>query len=129
MYQAGDTVEYKTSKITFLNGEIASQTKVGVVEEAFSTADNHPCYWIEGEKELILHSQVLRKVCFVDKNNRVVKENDTLKFDNGHLYMLVKSDDKLCLKCLSRPLPLLKAEMFADNGCFISAERIQKGES
>ena len=60
MYKPGDKVRYKTGTIrTIHNGEIVGQTKTGVIEEAFLTLDKKPCYWIEGEKELILKGQII----------------------------------------------------------------------
>lgn len=60
MYKPGDRVKYKTSTIrTIHQGEIIGQTKTGIIEEAFSTLDNKPCYWILGEKELILQGQII----------------------------------------------------------------------
>lgn len=41
------------------NEVVLSQEKTGIIEEAFSTMDNEPCYWIENEKELILGSQII----------------------------------------------------------------------
>lgn len=60
MYKPGDKVKYRTSNIKTINcGEIIGQTKIGIIEETFSTLDKKPCYWIEGEKELILHGQII----------------------------------------------------------------------
>ena len=60
MYKSSDRVKYKTSTIrTIHQGEIIGQTKTGIIEEAFSTLDNKPCYWILGEKELILRGQII----------------------------------------------------------------------
>lgn len=59
MYKAGDNIKYKTKGIRSQNNEILPQERRGVIEEAFSTIDNKPCYWIEGEKELILHQQII----------------------------------------------------------------------
>lgn len=60
--KAGDTVEYQTSHIRTQDFEIMAQVKTGVIEEAFTTLDNLPCYWIVGEPELILRRQILRKI-------------------------------------------------------------------
>lgn len=62
MYSVGDTIKYMTAHIKTQKKEKQPQVKVGIIEEAFSTLDNKPCYWIAGEKELILGSQVVEKV-------------------------------------------------------------------
>ena len=62
MYSKGDIVEYKTATIKTQNGEKLGQVKRGEIEEAFTTFDYFPCYWIAGEKELILGSQIIKKV-------------------------------------------------------------------
>ena len=62
MYQPGDTVKYQTSHIRTQNTEIMAQVKTGVIEEAFATLDNLPCYWIVGEPELILCRQIIKKI-------------------------------------------------------------------
>lgn len=63
MFKCDDTVRYKTGSIKTINrGEILGVEKTGVIIEAFSTIDKMPCYWIDGEKELILHGQILGKV-------------------------------------------------------------------
>lgn len=62
MYCVGDRVEYKTATIKRQNTEIFGQSKTGIIEEVLSTLDNKPCYWIKGEKELILGNQIIRKV-------------------------------------------------------------------
>lgn len=60
MYEAGDKVKYQTSTIqTIHHGNIIGKTKTGIIEEAFSTLDKKYCYWISGEKELILNSQII----------------------------------------------------------------------
>ena len=60
LYKVGDTVRYKTSSIrTIHHGETLGTVKEGVIEEAFSTLDKRPCYWIRGEKELIFGSQII----------------------------------------------------------------------
>lgn len=60
MLKVGDEVRYKTSSVrTIHQGETLGTVKEGVIEEAFSTLDNRPCYWIKGEKELILHHQII----------------------------------------------------------------------
>lgn len=62
MYKPGDIVVYKTSKIrTIHRGEVLGQTKTGVIEEAFTTFDNRPCYWIKKENELIMQTQIIGK--------------------------------------------------------------------
>lgn len=62
MYSVGDMVEYKTAKVKYKDGgESGGITRIGKISEAFHTVDKHPCYWIDGEKELILHSQIRRK--------------------------------------------------------------------
>ena len=62
MYCVGDRVEYKTSTLKTQNTERFGQVKTGIIEEVFNTLDKKPCYWIIGEKELILGSQIIRKV-------------------------------------------------------------------
>lgn len=65
MFKCGDIVRYKTGTIrTIHNGEKLGVEKTGTIEEAFYTVDRYklPCYWIVGEKELILDSQILGKV-------------------------------------------------------------------
>lgn len=62
MYCVGDKVKYKTATIRTQNTEIIGQTKTGIIEEAFSTLDKKPCYWIAGEKELILGSQIVKRL-------------------------------------------------------------------
>lgn len=59
MYKAGEKVRYRSGGVHSQNSEIPSQERIGVIEESFSTIDNKPCYWIEGEKELILHQQII----------------------------------------------------------------------
>ena len=59
MYNVGDKVKYNTIHVRYLNGsEKIPQEKVGVIEEVTKTVDNKTCYWIEGEKLLIQHSQI-----------------------------------------------------------------------
>lgn len=58
-YKKGQKIRYKTSYVKTQYRKIVSQEKVGIIEEVFSTVDNRPCYWVEGEKELILDSQVI----------------------------------------------------------------------
>ena len=62
MYSAGDKVEYMTTTMRTQEREIFGQKKTGIVEEAFSTLGKKPCYWIFGEQELILGSQIIRKL-------------------------------------------------------------------
>lgn len=62
MYCVGDRVEYKTATVKTQSTETFGQFKTGIIEEAFSTLDNKSCYWIIGEKELILGSQIIKKV-------------------------------------------------------------------
>ena len=63
MYNVGDTINYQTANIRRIHfGETLGIVKTGVVEEAFHTIDGRPCYWIEGEKELILQKQILNFV-------------------------------------------------------------------
>lgn len=63
MYSIGDMVEYKTAKVKYKDGrESGGIMKIGKISEAFHTVDKRPCYWITGEKELILHSQIRRKM-------------------------------------------------------------------
>lgn len=59
MYKVGDVVFYKTRGISTQNYEHLSQEKQGIITEAFTTIENKPCYWIEGERELILHEQII----------------------------------------------------------------------
>ncbi|MBQ7818558.1 MAG: hypothetical protein IJ341_02555 [Bacteroidales bacterium] len=60
MYKVGDTVRYvKAGVRTVWNPRKKPEPKTGVVEEVFSTLDKRPCYWIKGESELILGSQIL----------------------------------------------------------------------
>ena len=60
MYNVGQKVRYKTSTIrTKYFGEILGIIKEGVIKESFCTLDKFPCYWIAGEKELILGSQII----------------------------------------------------------------------
>lgn len=60
MYKIGDKVRYVSAGVrSILNPYKKPKEKVGVVKEAFSTLDKRPCYWIEGEFELILGSQIL----------------------------------------------------------------------
>lgn len=62
MYKVGDRIKYITTSIRSQNKIILSQEKIGTIEEAFSTIDNKPCYWIVGEKELILGCQIIGTV-------------------------------------------------------------------
>lgn len=62
MYVAGDKVEYRTITVRTQNGEIVGQTKTGIIEEAFCTLDKKPCYWVVGEKELILGNQIIKRI-------------------------------------------------------------------
>ena len=60
MYKPGDKVKYQTMVVRRIHRlDTIRQMKTGVVEEAFSTLDKKPCYWIEGEKELILQHQII----------------------------------------------------------------------
>lgn len=60
MYKVGEKVRYKTLKIKAEMNTI--EEKVGIIEEAFFTIDKKPCYWIEGEKYLILEKQIIEKI-------------------------------------------------------------------
>ena len=64
MYSVGDIVEYKTAAFrrAWSGHVVGGDIKTGKIVEAFSTLNNHPCYWIDGEKELILHDQIRRKI-------------------------------------------------------------------
>ena len=59
MYKVGEKVRYRSGGVRSQNDVISPQERIGVIEEAFPTIDNKPCYWIEGEKELILHCQII----------------------------------------------------------------------
>lgn len=61
MYSIGEIVNYTTTKWQYLNGcMIPSENKVGIIEDVFENlSGDEYCYWIVGEKELILHSQIL----------------------------------------------------------------------
>lgn len=61
IYKPGDSVKYITVKCICNDGVKGGITKTGVIEEAFKTLNNEPCYWICGEKELILHDQIVGK--------------------------------------------------------------------
>lgn len=62
VYQPGDKVKYKTAKWHFKNGqESGGDIKAAVVEERFSTIDRRYCYWLAGERQLILENQILGK--------------------------------------------------------------------
>ena len=63
MYFVGDIVEYQTTKVKYKNGsESGGVVKTGKISEAFHTVNKCPCYWIDGEKELILHNQIRRLI-------------------------------------------------------------------
>lgn len=61
LYSVGDKVEYMTAGIQTLDrGRIPGEVKIGVIEEALLSLEQKPCYWIENEKQLIFHYQILR---------------------------------------------------------------------
>ena len=59
MYKTGDRVTYKTMGIRSQNEIILSKEKTGTIEEAFFTIKKEPCYWIVGEKELVMGDQII----------------------------------------------------------------------
>lgn len=59
-YSVGDNIRYRIGGVKFLNGTIIPSTeKEGVIEEALRALDGSPCYWVEGEKVLILENAIL----------------------------------------------------------------------
>lgn len=61
---------------------------------------------------------------FVDRNDQPIYEKDDLRFDNGHIYTLIKKDSRWLLVCMSKAIVPFKAEMFAYKGKFLAAKKV-----
>ena len=66
IYKKGDTIRYRTIEKRLERTSYSDVTekesvneKTGVVEEAFTTVNGIPCYWVEGEKYLILQTMLV----------------------------------------------------------------------
>lgn len=96
MYSVGDVVKYEPA---LKKGQI----KIGVVETAFLTLGNKPCYWISDESELILDSQVIEKVkpvvleymSFLGQTEKVIPKLN-MYAENNNLYVGLDYLDSDC---------------------------------
>lgn len=63
-YNVGDKVKYQTAGVqTIYYGYSKSQIKIGKILEYFpNLSGSETCFWIDGEDELILKSQIIGRV-------------------------------------------------------------------
>lgn len=59
--EIGDSIIYRTKDIqSQLQGMMKGKIKTGIIEEIFDSMDkSFECFWIQGEKELIIESQII----------------------------------------------------------------------
>lgn len=63
---------------------------------------------------------------FFDKYQRIIHINDILKFDNGSSYKLINYKGEAYLKCITKRMPLLKADKMVLDKTFVSGIKVDK---
>lgn len=60
---------------------------------------------------------------FFDKYGNKLNTGDILYFDLGSMYRVIEREGNLCIKCISKKLPLFVLDKIVYNGILVSAHK------